>query len=303
MSWAQALIYFLSEAVVSIRRSFRVSSIAILTIAVSLFLAGALFLASENLERTVKEWRSRARIVVYLESEGSSEVAAQIGQVVRSAPWGARVVEVPPEEAERRFTEAFPSLSGLVDNPDDRVGLPLSFEIEIAPSAELATVASDLATWRALAGVAFVDDDRDWIAEVETLLAVVRGIGVALAAILLGASSFTIASVVRLTCLLYREEIAVQRLVGATEFYLRGPFYFEGVLQGALGGAIAVGALWVAHLLARPRLGESFLASLVAGRFLAPGQLLLLVALGAIAGLVGAIVSLGRESWGESPSS
>ena len=115
-----------------------------------------------------------------------------------------------------------------------------------------------------------VDADQDWISQIETLLALIRGLGLALAAILLGASVFTIASVVRLTSFLYREEIGVMRLVGATEFYIRGPFYFEGILQGLIGGLIAAGALGASHLVLAPRVASSLVAGSLAATFLSP---------------------------------
>ncbi len=60
----------------------------------------------------------------------------------------------------------------------------------------------------------------------------------------------TIASVVRLTALLHNDEIAVLRLVGATEFYIRGPFYFAGIAQGFAGGFLGVVWLVLLRLLA-----------------------------------------------------
>jgi cell division transport system permease protein len=146
-----------------------------------------------------------------------------------------------------------------------------------------------------------VDDDRDWVAQLSAVVAVVRGLGLALGGVLLGAAVFTIGSVIRLTAYLYEEEMTVMRLVGATEFFIRGPFYVEGLLQGLLGGALAAGGLTAAAWAARERLGESLLGRLVAAEPPAPDQLLLLVGLGAAAGLLGAVLSLRREALGEPP--
>ena len=117
----------------------------------------------------------------------------------------------------------------------------------------------------------------------------------ALAVLLLGAAVFTIASVVRLISLLYRDEIAVLRLVGATEFFIRGPFYLEGILQGLLGAGVAIGGLYALFLGLGPHLADSIFASVAVARFLTLGESLLLLLFGAAAGLAGAIVSLGRE--------
>ena len=108
--------------------------------------------------------------------------------------------------------------------------------------------------------------------------------------------SLTIASVIRLTAYLYRDEIAVLRLIGATEFYIRGPFYAEGLVQGAAGGTVAMAGLYVAYRLIRPQSDAALLGTVLVGDFLPPAQLIFLLALGAAAGLLGAILSVRREA-------
>ena len=143
-----------------------------------------------------------------------------------------------------------------------------------------------------------VDDDRDWLAQLETVVFVLQGMGLILGAILLATAVFTISSVIRLTAYLYRDEIAVMRLVGATEFFIRGPFYLEGLLQGLAGGVLSMTALFVAYVLAIERHAGATLTLLVA-EFLAPAEVLTLVGLGGLAGLVGAVSSLRSESLGQ----
>ena len=291
MTLLQALRYFAREAVVSLARSAKVSALAVLTIAVSLFLAGVLLLVSRNLSRTVTDWRGEARFVVYLAAE------------LAGTAWFERVAEVAPEEARRRFERSFPSLAELVAE-GGQGRLPSSVEASFAAAAgiDAAGFRRFADQLRARAEVDTVDDDRDWIAQVETALAVVSALGVGLLAVLVGASIFTIASVVRFTALLYAEEIAIMRLVGATEFFIRGPFYVEGILQGVLGAGVSLGGLYALYLGLRPHLEDSIFASVTAARFLSAGDLALLVLFGAVAGLAGAVVSLGREGLpGERP--
>ena len=69
---------------------------------------------------------------------------------------------------------------------------------------------------------------------------VVNLVGIVAGAILALAAAFTIANVIRLTMMLYREEIAIMRLVGATERIIRGPFLIEGLLQGTFGALLAL---------------------------------------------------------------
>ncbi len=303
MSFLQALGYFLREAAIGLVRSLRVSLLAILTIAVSLFLSGMVLLVSKNLARTVHEWRAEARFVVYLAPEVDASSRAVLRALIEQAPWTRSLEEITPEAARTRFERSFPSLAELVTERGEGA-LPYSFEavLEAVPSGESARFSAWVEELRARPEVALVDADQDWISQIETLLALIRGLGITLAAILLGASVFTIASVVRLTSFLYREEIAVMRLVGATEFYIRGPFYFEGILQGLLGGLMAAGALGAVHLMIEPRVASSMVAGALGANFLSPGELVALVAFGALAGWAGAVVSLSRESL-EAPGS
>lgn len=297
MTLLQALVYFVREAAVGLLRSLRVSVLAVLTIAVTLFLSGALVLVSENLSRTVRAWRAEARFVVYLAPSADGAALAAVRDYLAQGRWTEQLDEISPAEARSRFERAFPSLADLVAERGAGA-LPRSFEARLRPGA--AGQPGGFPEWvsglRALPGVELVDADQDWIQQVETVLALVRALGIALTAILIGASVFTIASVVRLTSFLYRDEIAIMRLVGATEFYIRGPFYFEGILQGLFGGVLAAGALAGLHFVLRPRIASSLLAHAVAGSFLPPREIALLVAFGAVAGWVGAAVSLGRET-------
>ncbi len=99
----------------------------------------------------------------------------------------------------------------------------------------------------------------------------------------------------RLTSFLYRDEISVMRLVGATEFYIRGPFYAEGILQGLLGAAAALGALAAGHLSLSAQFESSLILAIAARDFLSTSEVVALLLFGGGAGLAGALVSLGRE--------
>jgi cell division transport system permease protein len=193
------------------------------------------------------------------------------------------------------ISSGFPSVADLVQGWGEEP-LPASYEVAIdREQVEPRAFAAWEQRLRASATVAMVDDDRDWVRQLERALQVIGAAGAALVAILMIAAVFTIASVIRLTAYLYRDEIGVMRLVGATELFIRGPFYVEGLLQGLIGGGLAVGGLYLAHLLVAPPDASSWLAGALTASFLAPFHQAVLVLLGGTAGLAGAIASLRRE--------
>jgi len=299
----KALRYFLREAGVSLVRSWKVSFLAVLVIAVSLFVGGVFLVAAGNLARVVEQARDESRIVVYFAPETEKGAVTALADALTAEPWVENVRVVSAEEARGRFVEIFPSLADLVED-DSGGALPPSLELLVARDGEdeeRGGLEARLEEVRERPGVEMVDDDRDWVNQLSAVVALVRGLGLTLGGVLLGAAVFTIGSVIRLTAYLYEEEITIMRLVGATEFYIRGPFYAAGFLEGLLGGAVAAATLACAFWLASDRLGASLLGRMLLAAPPSPAELLGLVALGTAAGFTGAILSLRRESLGEPP--
>jgi cell division transport system permease protein len=295
LSLARALRYFVREAVWNLLRSWRVSLLAVLTIAVSLVLGGTFLLASRNLAASVESWRGQMRVVIYLRSDVGPADLERLAAAARQGRWVESVEIVSAEAARQRFRTTFPSLADLVEGGGEP--LPASIEAVLRRGGQVDAGALEAwrESWRRRPEVAMVDDDREWLGEVETAVAVVRVVGLVLGGILLGAAIFTIASIIRLTAYLHHEEIAIMRLVGATEFFIRGPFYVEGLIQGLLGGVLASAGLFAGYRLIHAR-SHSLLASVLAADFLSARQLALLLLCGAFAGLIGAVASLRRES-------
>ncbi|MCH9648575.1 MAG: ABC transporter permease [Deltaproteobacteria bacterium] len=296
MSLWQALAYFFREALVSLGRSWKVSSVAILTIAVSLFVGGVLLLLSTNLATVVGQWRSQAKVLVYLTPEVSQDFLDGLRKQIEAEPWVTECQYVAPEDARERFRQSFPSLSGMVEDWQEEP-LPASFEISLDPTELTATALEEwLSRLREEPQVEMVDDDRDWLSQLSAIVALIKGIGITLGAVLLGAAIFTIASVIRLTAYLYQDEITIMRVVGATEFFIRGPFYVEGFLQGLIGGSLALAGLHLGHAVLLARTEASIWGGVLLESFLSPQHQLALIVVGGLSGLGGAILSLRRET-------
>jgi len=306
MTFRRALAYFFREAATGLVRSWKVSFVAVATIAVSLFVGGVFLVVGGNLSRVAERAKEDVRVVVYFDPAAEGQQAERnremegLARQAKGKAWVLGATLVSSDEARQRFVATFPGLAELLDR--DAEALPPSVEIRVTPEAD-ATAGYDewIDQLHRSPGVSTVDDDREWINQLKAVVAVVRGLGLALGGILLGAAVFTIGSVIRLTTYLYEEEITIMRLVGATEFFIRGPFYAEGLIQGFLGGALAAGGLWVAFQVTAARMQGALLGALTLARPPSPEDLLLLAALGAAGGLVGGVISLRGENLGEPP--
>jgi cell division transport system permease protein len=300
LTFARAIGYFVREASVNLIRGWKVSLLATLTIAVSLFIGGSFMVVARGFAGVVEGWKKEAKVVVYFDRHAEPESRASLLNEVRDAPWVLDVEEVTEDQANSRFQETFPSLVQVLQGWGESP-FPASLEVEVDP---LAVRRPDFQSWaselRNRSQVAMVDDDSEWLAQLERAIQLFRALGIGLGTVLLCAAVFTISSVIRLTAFLYRDEIAVMRLVGATEFFIRGPFYTEGLLQGAVGGATALLSLAVVKGVVLEQLSYTFSMSGIEGVALPWQQQLILWSVGVGAGFAGAILSLRREVFGES---
>lgn len=249
--------YFVREAIRRIWISKRTSFVSVAMIAMSLFILGGFMLVSENLQAAVTRWQGKSRVNVFLETDATSEQIRAIDAYLASrSDLRARHL-ITREQALARFKSYFANLSGVVDQLDENP-FPASFQIEVTPAiAQSHAFTEEMKTLRAMAVVEQVQFDWEWLSRLRRVIDVVNAVGLTAGGILALAAAFTIANVIRLTMLTYREEIEIMRLVGATERIIRGPFLIEGILQGTLGGILAVGLLFGAFELARRMLAPS----------------------------------------------
>lgn len=291
---SNAVSYFLREAVRRIWVSKRTSFVAVTMIAISLVIVGLFLLVAENLGRAAEEWQGKSRVVVYLEPEATPQQIAAVDRWLAAKPELSRRRFITREQALQRFRTWFSNLSEVVGQFEDNP-FPASFEIDVDPRvAQSRPFIQGVGALRTMSGVDQVQYDWEWIARLRRLVQVINIAGLLAGGVLAIAAAFTIANVIRLTMMLYREEIEIMRLVGATERIIRGPFLIEGFLQGTIGGILAVGLLFLAYEGARRSLApsSSILWGFLFTGFLPWPKVAALVAGGMLAGWFGSWLSV-----------
>jgi len=292
--------YFLREAIRRIWVSKRTSFVAVAMIAISLLIVGLFLLVAENLGRAAAEWQGRSRVIVYLETDATPQQLRAIDTWLASHPQLARRHFVTRDQALARFKSYFSNLSEVVGELDENP-FPPSYEIDVNPTlAQSQLFHRDVDALRTMSGVDQVQYDWEWIERLRRVVNVINIAGLVAGGVLAIAAAFTIANVIRLTMMLYREEIEIMRLVGATERIIRGPFLIEGFLQGTIGGCLAVGLLYAAYEAARRSIApsSSILWGFLFTGFLPWQKIAALIAGGMIAGWFGSWLSV-RERGAE----
>jgi len=291
-----ALRYAFDEAIASLWRGRQSGLLSTATIAVALFVLGVFLLATSNIERLSGDWSRMAELSVYLDDAATPDDRSAIERLVAPSSLVAGHEYVSKAEALTRFKQTFADLATQTDALEGNP-MPASYEVHLNPSLGAPGPVEELAAkLRQSPGVADVRYDREWLDRLLSAVTVIRGVGLALSAVLTIAAALTVANVVRLALHARRDEIEIMQLVGAPKAYVRGPFVMEGVLQGGIGAVVALallGAMFVA-VKAQYLAPLSTTLDLASVGFL-PLSLCVMLLLGGMAvGCIGGMVAAGR---------
>ena len=279
------------EALLSFRRAPLLSALSVTTIAFSLFTVGLFGLVALNLRQALRGLEERVEIVGFILRGTPSEAIAVATQDISAFPEVKEVGYVSEEEALQRarneLVEFRDAYRDLQVNP-----LPASIEVRLKDGFRDAATVEQVA--QRLRGFGFIDDvryGREWVQKLDYLRNITGLVGLVIGLAFAAVAVVIIGVTIRLTLLQRAREIAIMRLVGATNWFIRGPFLLEGALKGLLGGLLSLGLCWAGWRLFRDSAGGP-LRDLI---FFRPDQMLLIVVFGVLLGLCGSLVSVGRH--------
>ena len=279
------------EALLSFRRAPLLSALSITTIAFSLFTVGLFGLVAINLRQALRGIEERVEIVAFVLRGTPAETITLATQDIAAFPEVQDVSFVTEEQALARaraeLVEFRDAYRDLATNP-----LPASIEVRLAEgSRDSRTVERVVERIR---GFGFVDDvryGRDWVQRLDQLRNVTGIVGLVIGLAFALVAVVIIGVTIRLTILQRAREIAIMRLVGATNWFIRGPFLLEGAFKGLLGGLLSMVLCYAGYLLFRDSAGGPF-SGLI---FFRPQHIVVILVFGVLLGLAGSLVSVGRH--------
>jgi cell division transport system permease protein len=279
------------EALLSFRRAPLLSALSITTIAFSLFTVGLFGLVAINLRRALQGLEERVEIVAFVLRASPAETITLATQDIAAFPEVQDVTYVSEEQALARargeLVEFQDAYRDLPVNP-----LPASIEVRVKPGNRDAATVDRVA--QRLRGFGFVNDvryGREWVQKLDHLRNITGIVGLVIGLAFATVAVVIIGVTIRLTLLQRAREIAIMRLVGATNWFIRGPFLLEGAFKGLLGGLLSLVLCYAGYLLFRDQSGGAF-AGLI---FFLPYQMTAIVLFGVLLGLGGSLVSVGRH--------
>ena len=275
------------ETMLAFRRAPLLSALSITTIGFSLFVFGLFGLVTVNIQRVMGNVAERVEVVAYLRRGVTSEAVAVAMSDIQAFPEVQGVTQVTEAAALARARRELPEFQDIFQDLESNP-LPASLDVRLKPEFRDARHAALVAD--RLRGFDFVDDVRygsDWVAKLDHLRDIAGAVGLVVGAAFALVAIIIIGTTIRMAVLHRGSEIAIMRLVGATDGFIRRPFLLEGLLKGLLGGALALGLCYGAYELVN--------AYLIHADFFTTGQALAGIGVGGLIGLVGSLVSIGRH--------
>lgn len=224
---------------------FSLASIATMTACIFLF--GLFFIIVSNFQSMVKEAESSVAVTVLFEEGTTEERIEEIGDLIRARVEVSNIEYTSPEEAWESFKDVY-------FNGNEAAAESFANDNPLANSASYAIYMNDISMQKTLVtylksveGIRQVNQSETVANTLSDFNKLIGYISAGIILILLGVAIFLISNTIMVGISVRKEEIAIMKLIGATDYIVRAPFVVEGVVIGLIGAAIPLGILYVLY--------------------------------------------------------
>ncbi len=264
--------------------------------AMTLSVFGGFLIIQDNVGRLVKGWGEELQVFVYLEDGVDAAAAESMRAAVAAYPEVRVASYVSKQRAWDEFKKTLGSQSGILDGLNPKV-LPASLDLELRSAHRSREAVLRLARrLAALDGVQDVEYPETWLEKIRLLVIGIEWLKWVLGGFLFLVAFLIVGSTIKLAIVARQDEIEIMQLAGAADSLIKAPFVIEGMIQGVVGAALALGMLQASFALLTAELLAPF-GALLAGEqlaFLGLAQCFFLVLMGWLLGTAGSLLSVKR---------
>lgn len=256
-----SLLYFFRESLTGFKRNLSTALGSIITIFLSLLIIGIFCICGVIINNVVTSVENQVSITAYVADDASEQDINAVEQYIQELPGVESVDFTTKDQALENFTNSMTSNPDIVAQLDGENPLPASIDVNLSEAQSVSDIAN-----RILENETFVkicdnpDDPSDslqygqkTVDKLFSLTNAIRYIGIGLIVVLVLIAFIFINNTIRLAILARRKEIAIMRLVGASNGFIRGPFLAEGALHAIIGALLAIGVIELIRIFTLPR--------------------------------------------------
>jgi cell division transport system permease protein len=264
------MMLFFKRAIDDIFQNRFLNFVTIITISLTILIASAFILFFVNTGEIINSWKRGLRIMAYLKPGIHHADLTNLKRTIQSLDGVHTLRFISKQEAIDRLKAQMQHQSSLFENLTENP-LPDSFEIRMTASIgswqKIEFLAAQIGS---LMLIEEVEYGRRWIGRFVRIISLFRLAGYAMGALFFMATVFIIANTIRLVIYSRHEEVEIMRLVGATDSFIKIPFYIEGLIQGAVGAAMGLVMLFILFFFISLNIEQGFPPGLFRLQFLSP---------------------------------
>jgi cell division transport system permease protein len=220
---------------------------AVLTVAVSLSLVGAALLLKQGVSTATTRWKGGVQLAVFMQPQVPADQAQAVGTKLASMQDVKRATFCDQSCSYKEFRTMFANQPDLVQSAT-AADLPPSYRIVARDANQVEQIGSTLKPFAGVRNVVYAKQSVDTLLRVT---GIAQAVIFSVAVILLVAAAVLILNAIRMAIFARRREVAVMKLVGATNWFIRVPYMLEGVVQGLGGAVVAAGVVGAISFLLR----------------------------------------------------
>ena len=240
--------YVFSEVATGLWRNVTMTIAMVITMAVSLTLLGASLLLYKQVDTMRQVYNEEVEVSMFLKAEGATaEQKAAIEADLHSDPLVANVDFETKDQAYEKFKVLFASAPDLV-NLTKTESLPESYRIKLKDTNTFDTFEAKYSKYVGDGGVEVIVDQKKLVEKVFTVLGALQKLALIIAIVQGVAALMLVINTIQVAAYSKRREVAVMKLVGASNWFIQAPFVLEAVAAGFIGAIIAYGTLVLAKI-------------------------------------------------------
>ncbi|MEW2441876.1 permease-like cell division protein FtsX [Micromonospora marina] len=238
--------YVLSEVLVGLWRNVTMTIAMIITMAVSLFMLGGSGLLYQKVGDMKDLYYENVEVSIFLKTDATKEQVDALGQQLEQDPLVRDSTYVNKEQAYERFQQMYADAPDLVSavKPDQ---LPESYRVKLNDPEQYKAIYDK---YKATEGIDTIVDQSKLLDKVFGVLSGFQNGALAIAIVMAVAALLLVANTIQVAAYSKRREVAVMKLVGASNWFIQAPFVLEAVVAGLFGSILGLLALVAVKVLA-----------------------------------------------------
>lgn len=286
----RTLNYFAKQGLTSMKRNRVMSFASITTVAASLFIFGVFMLMVLNVNQLMKNVENGIEIKAFLKTDLTTMKEKSIKKDIKEISGVREIDYESKEQALEKFKKQLGEKKDLANGLELDNPLPASFIIKVNKPSDVSNVSKAI---KSIEGIDQVKDGQQMVDKIVKVSRFIKGLSLVLMSILGIISISLIANTIKLTVFARKREIGIMKYMGATDWFIRWPFVFEGMLLGLFGSLVSIVLLYGGYSYAvKAVVTSDVIFTLLPAKQLMPSLIKEFAGIGVLLGGFGSVVSI-----------